>query len=168
MPGIETRAPERTETSSGCALSPKRRPTAFSIRARAASTWAFRSSGYLPVVVVERGADLGRDGEARRDRQADRGHFGQVGALAAEQVLHIRPAFVVTGAEAVNPLGHGGPLLAFDTGKIGDLIHDGPDLVEQTQTIAAQIRLRGVHRHLFEERIQRRAQTVPSVLIAGP
>ena len=36
----------------------------------------------LPVLIIER-ADLGRDRESRRDGQADPGHLGQVGALAA-------------------------------------------------------------------------------------
>jgi hypothetical protein len=35
MPGIETGAPERTETSSGRSASPKRAPAIFSTRARA-------------------------------------------------------------------------------------------------------------------------------------
>ncbi len=47
MPGIEARAPERTDTSSGLAGSPKRIPTSASIRASAASTWSFSSSGYF-------------------------------------------------------------------------------------------------------------------------
>ena len=79
------------------------------MRASAARTWASSSSGIALVVVVERGADLGGDGEAGRHRQADRGHLGQVGALAAEQVLHVGAALVVAGAEAVHPLGHRGP-----------------------------------------------------------
>jgi hypothetical protein len=34
MPGIESRAPERTETRSGSRRSPKRLPTSFSMRRR--------------------------------------------------------------------------------------------------------------------------------------
>ncbi len=45
MPGIEARAPERTDTSSGLAASPKRAPTIFSIAASAASSCGFRSAG---------------------------------------------------------------------------------------------------------------------------
>ena len=60
--------------------------------------------GVLVGVVV--GADLGRHGEAGRHGQADTGHLGQVGALAAEEIAHIRAAFIVAGAEAVDPLGH--------------------------------------------------------------
>ena len=59
----------------------------------------------LAVGVVP-GADLGGDGEARRHRQAQRGHLGQVGALAAEKILHRRVAVGGASAEAVNPLSH--------------------------------------------------------------
>ena len=45
MPGIDTRAPERTETSSGAPWSPNDRPTACSIRASASRTCASRSAG---------------------------------------------------------------------------------------------------------------------------
>jgi hypothetical protein len=86
MPGIETAAPERTETSSGLALSPNFLPSSFSSvdilvdfihqALRAASRR--RSTGL---------ANLGGDGETGRDRQADAGHFGQVGALAAEELF---------------------------------------------------------------------------------
>ncbi len=47
MPGIEARAPERTETSSGAAASPKVAPTARPTCASAASTSRSRSSGSL-------------------------------------------------------------------------------------------------------------------------
>jgi hypothetical protein len=46
MPGMDTRAPERTDTSSGLAGSPKRLPTASSTRASASATSARSSSGY--------------------------------------------------------------------------------------------------------------------------
>ena len=45
MPGIDARAPERTETSSGFSGSPNRRPTAFSTRASAAGTCSFSPGG---------------------------------------------------------------------------------------------------------------------------
>ena len=60
----------------------------------------------VPVVLIERGADLGGEGEAGRDRQADAGHLRQVGALAAQQIAHVRAALVVAGTEAVHPLAH--------------------------------------------------------------
>jgi len=45
MPGIEARAPERTETSSGFLASPNLRPTIFSTLPSAAATCAFNSAG---------------------------------------------------------------------------------------------------------------------------
>ena len=48
MPGMEARAPERTETSSGAATSPKVAPTALPTMASAASTSLARPSGSLP------------------------------------------------------------------------------------------------------------------------
>ncbi len=50
------------------------------------STCAFSSFGYCLLVGVVIGADLGGDGEAGRHRQAEIGHLGEVGALAAEQI----------------------------------------------------------------------------------
>ncbi len=47
MPGMEARAPERTDTSSGDLTSPNEAPTAWPISASAASTSAFRPSGSL-------------------------------------------------------------------------------------------------------------------------
>ena len=46
IPGIDTRAPERTDTSNGLSASPNFWPTAASTFASAASTCAVRSSGY--------------------------------------------------------------------------------------------------------------------------
>ena len=45
MPGIEARAPERTETSSGLLASPNLAPTTFSTAASAFSTSSFSSGG---------------------------------------------------------------------------------------------------------------------------
>ena len=46
MPGIETRAPERTDTSSGAVDDPKPTPpTVFSICARPAAIWSCRLAG---------------------------------------------------------------------------------------------------------------------------
>ena len=47
----------------------------------------------LVVVLIVLRAGLGRDGEALRDRHAEVGHFGQVRALAAEQLAHFAVAF---------------------------------------------------------------------------
>src|SRR5262245_51007630 len=57
-------------------------------------------------VGVEIGADLGRDGESRRHRQAQRAHLREIGALAAQQVAHVRPAFGGTTPEPIHPLRH--------------------------------------------------------------
>ncbi len=55
-------------------------------------------------------ARLGRDREPVRDRQAHVRHLGEVGALAAEQVLHVLVAF----REVVDVLGHGMPPARFE------------------------------------------------------
>ena len=41
-------------------------------------------------VLVIMGADLGGDGEARRHRQAEIAHLGEIGALAAQERAHLR------------------------------------------------------------------------------
>ena len=86
MPGMDARAPERTETSSRLAGSPKRAAgDAADLRERGVDLrFEFgRMRLAVGVVVV---AGVRRDGEAGRHRQAEAAHFGQVGALAAEQV----------------------------------------------------------------------------------
>ncbi|MNQ73274.1 hypothetical protein D3C85_880010 [compost metagenome] len=55
-------------------------------------------------VIVDAG--FRRDRKAGRHRKAERGHLGQVRALAAEKVLHRRIAVSRSPAEAVHPLGH--------------------------------------------------------------
>ena len=47
MPGMEARAPERTETSSGFSGSPNRDPTTDSMWSMPASTSAASASGYV-------------------------------------------------------------------------------------------------------------------------
>ena len=44
-------------------------------------------------IFIVLGAGLGGDGEALGHRQADVGHLGQVGALAAQQLAHVGVAF---------------------------------------------------------------------------
>ena len=56
---------------------------------------------------VEVGADLGGDGEAGRHRQAEIGHFGEVRALAAEQIAHVGLALGLAVAEGVDPFAFG-------------------------------------------------------------
>ncbi len=56
-------------------------------------------------------AGVGGDGEARRDRQVQhRRHLGQVGPLAAEEVLHLHRRASV-GVVEVEDVGHGGSTL---------------------------------------------------------
>ena len=89
MPGIDARAPERTDTSSGLAGSPKRLPTTLLDLTQVAVDLRRASDGGVAAAVrVEVRADLGGDREAGRDGQPEAGHLGEVGALAAEQLLH--------------------------------------------------------------------------------
>jgi len=48
-------------------------------------------------------ADLRRDGKARRDRNAQVGHLGQVGAFAPQELFHLGIAFRLPVAEEVHP-----------------------------------------------------------------
>jgi hypothetical protein len=57
------------------------------------------------IVGVVGGADLGGDGKARRNRQSECGHFGEVGALAAEEFFHARIAVGHAGTEAIDEFG---------------------------------------------------------------
>ena len=89
MPGMESRAPERTETSSGMAdLSPNLVPMIFSMKATPLLDLRVEDLGIGFLVVVIIGADLGGDGEAGGHGQADAAHFSEVGAFATEQRLH--------------------------------------------------------------------------------
>ena len=102
MPGMESRAPERTETSSGFSQVAE----AFAedllgvgdagLDLRPEFLWI----GLFVGVIV--GADFGGDGEAGRNGQADAGHFRQVGAFAAEQGLHGAVAVRFFVAEEIN------------------------------------------------------------------
>ena len=106
IPGIEARAPERTERRSGRSSPPSVLPVICSMPARAASTSASKVGRVAPAVGVVVRADLGGDGEARRHRQAEIGHLGEVCALAAEEIAHLRLALGFAVAEAVDPLRH--------------------------------------------------------------
>ena len=59
--------------------------------------------GITLVVGVELRADVSRDGEAGRHRQAEIGHLGEARALAAEEVAHAGPALGLAVAEAIDP-----------------------------------------------------------------
>jgi hypothetical protein len=58
---------------------------------------------FLRIGIVVR-ADRGGDGEARRHRQPQVGHLGEIGALAAKQVFHAGAALRLAAAKAVDPL----------------------------------------------------------------
>ncbi len=51
-------------------------------------------------------ANFGRKREPGRDGQADVGHFGQIRAFAAEQILHIGAAFRLAGTKEIDVLTH--------------------------------------------------------------
>ena len=104
MPGIESRAPERQESSSGLVASPNLAPIDFSILLQGLGDLVLQLGRVLPAVGVEVGADVGGEGEAGGHGQADVGHLGEVGALAAEQVLHVGPAVRLAAAEEVDVL----------------------------------------------------------------
>jgi hypothetical protein len=91
---MDARAPERTETRSGLLPSPNPLPVMRT-----------KVSGIPFVVGVELRADRGRDGEARRHRQAEIGHLGEPRALAAEEVAHAGAALGLAAAEAIDPFG---------------------------------------------------------------
>ncbi len=57
-------------------------------------------------MVVEIGADFGRDREARWHRKAEVAHLSEIGPFAAEQALHVRFAVGPTLAKLINPLRH--------------------------------------------------------------
>ena len=88
IPGIETRAPERTETSSGSSGSPSACRRCCSSAASASSTSLGQPVGRLAAGLHVGDAGLGRDREAGGHSVGAEhpGHLGDVGALAAEQL----------------------------------------------------------------------------------
>ena len=75
IPGIETAAPERTETSSGSSGSPKRLPALPSSAAMCSATSSSSPSGSSLAGGHVGAAGVGRDREAGRHRDAERGHL---------------------------------------------------------------------------------------------
>ena len=73
---------------------------------------------FLPIDIIA-GAHFGGDGEARRDRQPDRGHAIQIGALATQQVLVTLAAIVHAAAEAIDIAG------IARAGSVGGLVDNG-------------------------------------------
>ena len=61
----------------------------------------------LAAVGVERGADFGRNREARRYWDLKVGHLCEAGALTSEEVAHVSRAVGLTAAEQVDELGRG-------------------------------------------------------------
>ena len=88
MPGMDSLAPERQETSSGFFASPKPLPVVASIGLQRGQLLIPHPFGELLARGQVGVAGLGGDGEAGRDRQPDARHLDQVRALAAEQAAH--------------------------------------------------------------------------------
>ena len=84
---------------------------------------------------VEAGADLGGDGEAWRHRQAEPRHLGEIGALAAEQRVHLRAPFGPLAPEGVNPAGHRSALYP---GEIRNACGRSPDAGEQPEPVGPE------------------------------
>ena len=72
---------------------------------------AHQSLGQLTFTLVVEIADLRGDRETRRHGQADTGHFGQVGAFAAEPLFLFAVAFGLGFAEVIDHLGSAGGFL---------------------------------------------------------
>ena len=86
IPGIEIAAPERTETRSGSAGSPKRLPGAL-LRARATCSSTSRPELGRDLPGPHRlAAGVRRDREAGRHGDPERGHLREADPLAAEQL----------------------------------------------------------------------------------
>ena len=102
IPGIENLAPERTRHQQRVVpvarAAGRGRPRA----ARSAIVDLHPQLARLRARLQVGAARLGGDREPRRHRQAEVGHLGQVGALAAEQVLLV----LVALGEVVHVLGH--------------------------------------------------------------
>ena len=105
MPGIEAREPERTDTSSGLSTSPNLAPRDLADSVERGLTIGFNDFGKLLAELVIDAADLGGDGEARRDGQPKPRHLGEIGALAAEQIALRGIALGAAGAEGEDPMG---------------------------------------------------------------
>ena len=114
MPGIETRAPERTETQQRAVRIAEALPDGALDPCERGQDVGFHGAreDALPAVLA---ADLGRDREAGRDGDAEPGHLGEVGSLAAEQLAHRRAAVGAPASEGEDPTrrtrgaGVGGP-----------------------------------------------------------
>ena len=86
IPGIETAAPERTDTSSGSCGSPKRLPARSSSAAMCCVDLAVEAVGDLAAAGHVGAARVGRDGEACRDRDPELRHLDEPDPLSAEEL----------------------------------------------------------------------------------
>ena len=116
IPGIETRAPERTETSSGLSGVAEARADAAPDLLDGLAHRILEAVGVVAAEGVEGVADLGGDGEAGRDWNAEAAHLGEAGALAAKQVAHRGVAVGAAAAEAKDRREAGRRGLAFGRG----------------------------------------------------
>ena len=106
MPGIETRAPDRTETSSGFGGSPNiavGRALDMRDAMRDLIGQAIRKGFAIGIIGS---AHLSGDRKARRDGQTNRRHPIKVRAFAAKQVFGKPVAIGNAAAETVHILGH--------------------------------------------------------------
>ena len=103
MPGIEARAPDRTETRSGFVASPNTLPVIFAdvLQRLFDLRLQFLRIGFVMRIKIR--AYRGRDREAGRHRQTEIGHLGEIGALAAEQLLQRCFALRFAVTERVDP-----------------------------------------------------------------
>ena len=94
MPGMENLAPDRTDTSSGSLGVAD--PLAHLLLQTGAGPVDLGGEPVGPATLHVVAARGGPDGEARRDRESQhRRHLGQVGTLAAEEVLHLHRGLAV-------------------------------------------------------------------------
>ena len=94
IPGIETAAPDRTETSSGSLSSPNRLPVRLLEDRDVLVDLGVEPVGDLLARCLVRPARVGRDREPARHREPQRGHLGEPDALPAEQLASARGVLV--------------------------------------------------------------------------
>ena len=113
-------------------------------------------------------ADLGGDGESGRHPQPQSAHLGEVRALAAEQVAHLRGAFGLTGPETVDPRAHGHatrrlPSVDWTVSSISEKSATAPSAARiwfsRWRRFSRSSGSFGVDRHPVEEGVDRLAQS---------
>jgi hypothetical protein len=100
MPGIDSRAPERTDTSSGLDGSPNFLPTCGFDHLQRFESLLPQPFGELPAACVVFVACFGGDGETGGNGNAGTGHFSDASAFATKEIAHRR----VTFGEEIHPL----------------------------------------------------------------